>query len=219
MMRETLLALTSRLPPPRVIYDRDGRSPYLSRWYLTGRPTMPDGSEPFDAFGAPRNGVVWDARPSALRMAGVAVYLHRFHRSDEAIEMHSHPWKWAVSLMLAGGYSEERRRGQFVVRRDVMPGALNVITSDTYHRVDLLESDAWSLFMVGPKVSSWGFWDRFTGDVVPWRNYIATRRCVRSDGSRAESFGIKLIGSIRDQRREMPGYDTIPTSQAEPDGA
>jgi hypothetical protein len=46
--------LAAKLPPPRVIFDRAGRSPYLSRYYLVGAPKMADGSNPFDATGAPR---------------------------------------------------------------------------------------------------------------------------------------------------------------------
>src|SRR3954465_13658675 len=52
------------------------REPYLTRWTL---------------FGARSNG-------------NVAVYLHRFHRSD-ADELHNHPWPF-ISIILAGGYWE-----------------------------------------------------------------------------------------------------------------
>jgi hypothetical protein len=74
-VRRLLEWLTSKLSPPRVIWDRMGTSKYLSRWYLTGRPTMPDGSEPFLPDGAPKIGVIV---PS-----GIGVYLHKFHRGDD----------------------------------------------------------------------------------------------------------------------------------------
>lgn len=102
MMRALLERLAAKLPPPRVIYDRLGQSPYLSRYYLLGRPRMRDGSEPTDENGTLRPGVVWETE-------NFGIYLHKFHRGDDDLATHSHPWRWAVSLILAGGYREERR--------------------------------------------------------------------------------------------------------------
>lgn len=173
LLRRLVLSLVPHLSPPRVIFDRLGESPYLSRYYLTGRATMPDGSAPFDTNGNPKPGIQWPSGRYGL-------YLHRFHRSDEDGALHNHPWLWAVSLMLTGGYSEERRVdsifGHLVERRLVLPGALNIITHDTYHRVDLIAEDAWTLFLVGPRISSWGFWERITGAFLPWRDHISNLR-------------------------------------------
>ena len=36
------------------------------------------------------------------------VYLHRFERPDNDRHLHNHPWPWAVSLVLTGGYDEVR---------------------------------------------------------------------------------------------------------------
>lgn len=120
MMRALLHRLVRHLPEPRVIYDRAGGSPYLSRWYL------------LDRF---REG------------KGIAIFLHRFHRGDDDQELHNHPWVWSVSFILAGGYREERRlRGwakRFVHVREVRPWSFNVIRGDDFHRVDLYEEDAW----------------------------------------------------------------------------
>jgi hypothetical protein len=182
-----------RLLPRRVILDRDGRSPYLSRWYVRGRPFMPDGSSPFDATG--------QMRPEAVFPDGVHLYVHRFHRSDQDVALHNHPWKWARSLILAGGYSEERTtfavRGlprtkdlnfglvERVVRR---PGDLVRIDEHDFHRVDLLEHDSWSLFLAGPKTGrSWGFWDRATGEFAHWRDFIARVRGVAWDETKDEA--------------------------------
>lgn len=168
LVRFLVESIAARLPTPRVIYDREGGSPYLSRYYLTQRPRMPDGSAPFDPHGDPKSGVFWPD--------GVGLYLHRFHRSDDDGALHNHPWRWSLSLILVGGYSEERRRGTRVERRFVGPGSLNFIRATDFHRVDLVERDAWSLFLAGPKVGSWGFWDRASGITTPWRDFIATKR-------------------------------------------
>lgn len=163
MIRRLLNALVKRLPPPRVIHD--GSSPYLERFYLVGDPPGTDAT-----------GQTLPDQDLAQR--GVALFLHHFLRSDGDDALHSHPWEWAVSLVLAGGYIEERRVGEThqVVRRRVRPGMLNFLTAKTYHRVELVETDAWTLFLVGPKVTSWGFWERATGIFYPWREWLAEQR-------------------------------------------
>ncbi len=104
------------------------------------------------------------------------VYLHHFHASDQGVELHSHPWKWGCSLVISGGYVEERardpltwERGQekehdslslqrhppHIWRLDVGPGKINVIRSTDFHRVDLKDevSGAWTLFFAGPRTA------------------------------------------------------------------
>jgi hypothetical protein len=170
-MRDWIERWANTLQRPRVIQDGLGREKYLSRYYLfkDQMPAMPDGSSPWDTWGNPKIGAVWpDTRWS--------LYLHHFHRSDVDRELHNHPWEWAVSFVLAGGYVEERREGRAVVRKEVLPGHFNRIRHDDFHRVDLIEHDAWSLFLVGPKVKSWGFWDRTTNRVTPWREFLAGKQ-------------------------------------------
>lgn len=163
MMRALCRWAASRLAPPRVIYDRDGASPYLSRYYLRARPTMPDGSAPFDANGNLRTGAIDHARR-------FGIHLHRFHRGDSDFALHSHPWEWSFSIILSGGYFEERRQPDDTVEtRYVGPGSVNVIRGDDFHRVDLADEECWTLFVTGPRVTSWSFWDRETGDEIPWR--------------------------------------------------
>ena len=82
--------------------------------------------------------------------------------------------------MIAGGYREERRLGARVISRLVSPLSLNWISGDDFHRVDLLEEDAWSIFIAGPKASSWGFWDRDTGEYTPWREFLARKKAAAS---------------------------------------
>jgi hypothetical protein len=170
-VRKIISFLVKHLPSPRVIQDGLGRQAYLSRYYLIPgqRPIMTDGSDPFDKWGNPKEGAIWPNTTWGL-------YLHHFHRSDVDRELHSHPWNWAISLILAGGYVEERREGNKVVIRKIRPGNINLIMRDDFHRVDLREYDAWTLFLVGPKKSSWGFWDRVTGKVTHWRDFLAEKQ-------------------------------------------
>lgn len=171
-------ALCERLEhqlPRRVIMDLDGVSPYLTRTYLHGAPTMPDLSSPFDEYGQEREGAVWPLGPG--------LYLHRIHRNDNDRELHNHPWAWAASWILAGGYVEERRHGvpgdYSIVTRELRPGDSNTIGHGDFHRVTrLLDGECWTLFAAGPKVSSWGFWSAETDTVTPWREFMAAKRAA-----------------------------------------
>lgn len=166
MIRFFLHLLVRVLSAPRVIYDREGGSRYLSRWYLIG--AKPDEDAKLKGQVVFRE--TWTSRlPFNL-------YLHRFHRSDDDGALHNHPWRWSLSFILAGGYSEERRVGDAVVRRLVKPLRFNFIGGDTFHRVDLIETDAWSLFFVGPKVGTWFFWDRERKQRAQWRDFVMAKR-------------------------------------------
>jgi hypothetical protein len=158
-MRQMVEWVASKLSPPRVIQDGLGRSKYLIRWYLfgRGRPTMLDGTSPFDMWGNPKVGAVWPA-------VSWSIYLHRFHRGDVDRELHSHPWKWAVSLVLVGGYIEERRTVDGRIETKVIgPGSINRLRATDFHRVDLIDGEAWTLFLVGSRE-------------IPWREFLASKQ-------------------------------------------
>lgn len=129
----------------REAIERNGR-PYLDRYYLAG----------------------W--QPG--RRPGSAVYLHHFLSSDDPGVYHSHPWAWSCSLILVGGYREARcvtgpltaQGGRIsgegvIVERMYLPGEVNVILAEDRHRIDLLESDAWTLFLAGDYARPWKFGD------------------------------------------------------------
>jgi hypothetical protein len=112
--------------------------------------------------------------------AAGSVYLHHFHRGDGDPELHNHPWG-GISLILAGGYREERRIGDAesyrVEQRVYRAGSVNELEADTFHRLDLLEDagECWTLFVTGPRVQTWGFWDRTSGAFTPWDEFVARR--------------------------------------------
>jgi hypothetical protein len=100
----------------------------------------------------------------------VGIFLHRFVSSD-ALEYHCHPWVWARAFILEGSYIEDRvlaldvdldakvARLDGSTRRTKTfgPGSQNVIFANTFHRVDLLTPEVWTLFIHGPRVGNWGF--------------------------------------------------------------
>lgn len=84
------------------------------------------------------------------------IYLHNFIQSDPD-GLHSHPWRYGISIILCGNYIEERRFGYRRIR------CFNVVNCDTFHRViipDINKIDkinTWSLFIHTPRVCNWGF--------------------------------------------------------------
>jgi hypothetical protein len=144
MIRKFCLWLCKRLPHV-TIYVPDPvtgiRAPYLTRYYL---------------FGSDRK---WGN-----------IFLHQFHDGDKGDELHNHPWKWSFGLALAGGYLEERRSlNDNIELKVVSPGTINFINNKIFHRVDLLEHDAWTLFFAGPRSKDWGFWNKQTKQYRDWR--------------------------------------------------
>lgn len=99
-------------------------------------------------------------------------FLHYFHKGDQGRDFHNHPWEWAYSFILTGGYSEERldpKTGR-TWRQEWKAGDVNYLTKDSFHRVDLHEGGTkgcWSLFVRGPRVQGWGFMNRETLSYVP----------------------------------------------------
>lgn len=124
----------------RIIRNEEG-APYLLRLRLRG--WMPTDPRPFR----------WSA------------YLHKFLLPDLDRALHNHPWKWSFSLVLAGGYTEQRlaRDGRIVTRR-LRPGMVNILGPKSFHRVtELHGAETWTLFVAGPKFKDWGFLDKARG--------------------------------------------------------
>jgi hypothetical protein len=138
--RRFLVELGGRLDA-RLITRQDDK-PYLWRGYL-----LDD-----DGDGGPKE---------------INAFLHKFVSSDDKGILHAHPWNSSVSFILLGSYRETSATGTKMsdgkivlsspVVRDFMPGRKNIIKADTFHRVDLITPEVWTLFIHGPRVQPWGF--------------------------------------------------------------
>ncbi len=188
--------LVSALKLPHRVITRDDGKPYLNRWFLCG-----SAAEALRFFPQGDREPRWWQRLTGWLPI---VYVHRFDSSDTDDELHNHPWA-ATSLILAGGYDEQRRAGSTqiewdgtggptgtrevykVVTNRFSPGNINRLFPDTYHKVTLLGPDCWTLIVVGEKVQSWGFWSPLTGQTVGWREHLAmrTEKKITSKGGRA----------------------------------
>lgn len=101
----------------------------------------------------------------------INLYLHHFHVSDKGLKLHNHPWQWAISLILISGYGEWRRMPDDTIKyKIVKPWSFNFITPWSFHKVDLLGKDCWTIILAGKRNPSWGFWDPETKQYEDFRS-------------------------------------------------
>lgn len=110
------------------------------------------------------------------------IFIHHFHRSDMDVGsdgqglLHNHPFDWSFSIVLSGGYREERRRPDGTVYTKVVkPFSFNFLSKKDFHRVDLLDENkgAWTIFFTGSrKNNSWQFWDRTSNQFIDWKSVV-----------------------------------------------
>lgn len=164
--------------PSRIVARED----YMRRAYLFGRMghRFPE-----------------DAR-AVLGSLGATAYLHEIRSPDAGRSHHSHPWEWAISIVLAGSYIEEivTADGSIVERRRET-GSVAVINAGSFHRIaELGARRVWTLFIAGPRTldRAW-FFRRPDGSIVHERDYHANIEAERraEDAWLASSHGAERI--------------------------
>lgn len=103
-------------------------NPYLMRWWLV-----------------PRNPLL-------------NVYLHYIIKSDDDRALHDHPWP-SLSLMIYGELGEYYKDGDSVRYREIREGQWVRRRAAFAHRLVVAPGTlgAWTVFITGPRVRSWGF--------------------------------------------------------------
>jgi hypothetical protein len=188
--------------------DRSGR-------YVTfthdGRPYM----RRFCVFGHLTGDVRRESLPHGFKRLWVRIrselpnlYVHQIIAPDHDPSLHDHPWPWAVSWVMLGGYRESRlykgtdpREGFY--ERTLTAPALNFLSGRTFHRVSNLPRKydiskgfvvpsrmfgVWTLFLAGPRASRkpWGY-------LVPGRGYVPhTERHAEIGGEEVRGSGRTL---------------------------
>lgn len=86
-----------------------------------------------------------------------SLYLHRMNTPDSRPTFHDHPWAFC-SIVLRGGYWEQRLLGDKTVRRRCVR-RVNVMRRDDAHYVEsLLRVPTWTFLFVGARRRTWGYW-------------------------------------------------------------
>ena len=94
---------------------------------------------------------------------------------DDDSDLHDHP-SWSVSIVLTPGikelYREEPPHSALFMRRfeagDVVYRGLHFA-----HQL-VIEKEAWTIFITGPKVRTWGFW--CPKGWRKWTDYVAVHQ-------------------------------------------
>ena len=129
-MMTFLSKIMDKLGRRRVITDRDGKVPYLIRYYLFLKERK---NFPFN------------------------ITLHKVLVSDEPT-LHDHPWSWGA-IILSGGYWEHTPEGKFWrgpghIR---FRSAKDLLWLELAKDENDNNIPCWSLFFMGKKAQSWGF--------------------------------------------------------------
>lgn len=143
VIADRIIARAKRTPYTHIgdgfLTDNVDEADYMGRWHL-----VQPGNYPF------------------------AARVHHIKREDKDRHFHSHPWN-AVSLILKGGYWEERpsENGSTVTWRG--PGSVVRLSHKDIHRiVKVADGGAWTLFITGKYRHTWGF-------TVPYKEYLGTK--------------------------------------------
>jgi hypothetical protein len=97
------------------------------------------------------------------------IYIHHFLRSDDDRALHDHPWV-NCSILLRGTYVEHRIADGGVHHRTLLrAGDIVLRWAKDAHRIEIDAGDAWTLFITGPVVRSWGF--HCPAGWVHWREF------------------------------------------------
>ncbi len=154
---------------PRQLFEAIAASPALQALVLAGaRETRPTRSRGVHLGGDPLF-----SQWALAERDGWVLRIHCFHRDDPDVP-HNHSWAWET-LILAGGYFDVGADGTRAWRA---PGDRVVDDGSRFHRVELLDGSwAWTLFLHGPEVRSWGFLGA-DGAIIPRDEFVSVRATV-----------------------------------------
>lgn len=161
LLADAIFALRPKRDPDFLIGE-DPADPYMRRWWII-----------------PRNKFF-------------NIYMHHMLHDDDDRAPHDHPW-WSLSLCLRGQIKEHRMfqpgmRAPMNYRRSwwkfwtrfksvvwgepqtIVKGDWKFRDQNYIHRLELPLGDAWTLFLTGPTVRTWGFW--CPKGFKPWKEFV-----------------------------------------------
>lgn len=103
------------------------------------------------------------------------IYLHHMIHDDDDRAAHDHP-SWSLSLCLKGFIREfQLIPGTFPEQwriNEIEEGDWKWRSSTFSHRLTFPKGEAWTLFINGPKLRTWGF--HCPKGWIPWQQFVAT---------------------------------------------
>lgn len=91
------------------------------------------------------------------------LYVHRYTGPDPRPTLHDHPWRF-LSIVLRGGYVERRLDPvTMTVDEEHVVRHVNYVRAGDAHSIRrLLRPTTWTLLLVGRRVRTWGYLERFS---------------------------------------------------------
>lgn len=180
-----ILSILQRMTRNKVYFHLPG---YMERWWILGADSLSRNAE------NPQWGYVDSIRARSRSCLyqwiteRFAIRLHHVLRSDTDRFLHDHPC-WNISIVLKGGYWEEMPLDEDVTKNVWLgpneatrrkwrgPGSIVFRPADARHRLVLpIGTSSWSIFIVGRKSQSWGFYT--PAGKVPWREYLKSQEAA-----------------------------------------
>lgn len=111
-----------------------------------------------------------------------AIYLHKFHRSDDNSSLHDHPWNF-ITIPLWGGYNDctfnggvDNSGNPTFNRQRLRPLSITYRPATHVHFVELINNKvAWTLIIRFKYVRWWGFWNK--GIFTIFHEYFVQKGC------------------------------------------
>lgn len=201
------------LCPCGVCLGYDSSNVYMTRYVLFGHMTG-DGLGAFEG----RAARLW----VKLKHYLPSVYINCIHRHDHDEAVHNHPWPWAITFGLMGGYDEQRPGPNHYCADGWMPldtyerraPFCYLLRRRDWHRIAMATSGfsfsgqrggVWTLFVAAPRVFSqpWGY-------LIKGRGYVGQRERHAEIGAREtrdEGMRLPLSGRHLDRVAQMYGLE------------
>ena len=111
-----------------------------------------------------------------------AIYLHKFHRSDDNSSLHDHPWNF-ITIPLWRGYNDCTYNGGMdkdgsptYNRKRMWPLTIHYRPATHIHFVELIDNKvAWTLIIRFKYIRWWGFWNK--GMFTIFHEYFTQKGC------------------------------------------
>lgn len=111
-----------------------------------------------------------------------AIYLHKFHRSDDNSSLHDHPWNF-ITIPVWRGYNDctfnggADKLGNPTFNRQRLWPLIPVVRKATHvHFVELIDNKpAWTLIIRFKYLRWWGFWNK--GIFTVFYEYFTKNGC------------------------------------------
>lgn len=111
-----------------------------------------------------------------------AIYLHKFHRSDDNSSLHDHPWNF-IAIPLRRGYNDCTYNGlrdsegnPAFNRKRMWPFTIHYRPATHIHFVELIDNKpAWTVIIRFKYIRYWGFWKK--GMFTVFHEYFKKHGC------------------------------------------